>query len=69
MNKVRHNIYIPEFLSKQLDDFMMKMGIGRSAAYTIILKTFFDQQETLLTLPELLEKVKKLEQERGKEDE
>lgn len=61
MAKVRHNIYIPDFLAAKVDEFAAKMGVNRGVAYTIILRNFFEQQDMLITLPELLEKVKNLE--------
>jgi hypothetical protein len=59
VEKKRENIYLPLFLTDKVDNFSKEMGLGKSAAYTVIVKQFFEYQDMLMSMPSLLEVIKK----------
>lgn len=58
MEKKRENIYLPYFLAEKVEKFADEMGIGKSAAYAVIVKQFFDYQEAISSMPVLMNALK-----------
>lgn len=60
-DKTRVNIYIPTFLVKKVEKYATDMGLNKSSAYSVIIKQFFDYQDGINSIPDLLDVVKKLD--------
>lgn len=58
--KVRVNIYMPQSIINQIDEFAKGLGSNRSVMITTICKQYIDQQAALSISPDLLEKLQGL---------
>lgn len=43
--KIRLNLYVPVFLADALDRYANRMGLNRSAAFTVILNQLYEREQ------------------------
>jgi hypothetical protein len=62
IERKRENIYLPKFLCDKVVEYGKEIGLNKSATYTVIIKQFFDSQDVIRSLPNILERFKKEEE-------